>query len=262
MAAGRIGKGTVERKRIETLDAGTFADFTRCHFFAGIGGWDYALDLAGWPPDVPVWTGSCPCQPFSVAGKRKGVSDDRHLWPDFRRLIETAHPATIFGEQVAGPDGLLWLSGVRQDLETLGYEVGAADLCAAGVSAPHIRQRLFWVAVSKSKQMGNFRQSRIQSGKGTNVGLVHPNGYHEHWWDCVMQMGGGTIQGEVERSGRKYRAEWRLKPGISILADGIPARMERCSAYGNAIVPQVAAEFIKAFMDWGQIGRHNDSLDR
>jgi len=116
------------------------------HFFAGIGGWPYALRLAGWPDDRPVWTGSCPCQPFSCAGKRKGSADKRHLWPEFYRLIRECHPPVVFGEQVASADGRSWLAGVRADLEALGYAVGAADLCAAGVGAPHIRQRLYWMA--------------------------------------------------------------------------------------------------------------------
>src|SRR5690606_5734874 len=94
----------------------------------------------------PVWTGSCPCQPYSSAGARKGDDDPRALWWAWRWLIDQCRPAVIFGEQVASKDGREWLSGVRADLEAMGYVVGAADLCAAGVGAPHIRQRLFWVA--------------------------------------------------------------------------------------------------------------------
>jgi DNA (cytosine-5)-methyltransferase 1 len=112
----------------------------QAHFFAGIGGWSYALRLAGWPDDVPVWTGSCPCQPFSVAGKKKGVNDERHLWPVWYKLIRECRPSIVFGEQVASKAGRVWFASVRSDLEALGYAVGAADLCAAGVGAPHIRQ--------------------------------------------------------------------------------------------------------------------------
>lgn len=131
----------------------------RVHFFAGIGGWAEALRLAGWPDDREVWTGSCPCQPFSNAGKRRGTEDERHVWPEFRRLIAECKPPTIFGEQVASKDGRNWLASVRNDLENLGYAVGAADLCAAGVGAPHIRQRLYWVANSNSGgRMGRKRE--------------------------------------------------------------------------------------------------------
>jgi DNA (cytosine-5)-methyltransferase 1 len=69
------------------FDQTTLRGFTQCHFFAGIGVWSYALRLAGWPDDRPVWTGSCPCQPFSAAGKGAGFADERHLWPAWHHLI-------------------------------------------------------------------------------------------------------------------------------------------------------------------------------
>ena len=146
IAAELIPAGDVDERSIKDVQPGDLAGYVQCHFFAGIGGWSYALRLAGWPEDRPVWTGSCPCQPFSAAGKRGGVNDERHLWPEMYRLVRECGPATVFGEQVASKDGRLWLAGVRADLEALGYAVGAADLCAAGVGAPHIRQRLWWVA--------------------------------------------------------------------------------------------------------------------
>jgi hypothetical protein len=136
IAEGLIPKGDVDDRSITEIKPSELDGYTQCHFFAGIGGWPYALRLSGWPEDRPVWTGSCPCQPFSVAGQGKGIKDERHLWPAFRWLIAQKRPATIFGEQVASSDGREWLSGVRLDLETMGYEVGAADLCAAGVWGP------------------------------------------------------------------------------------------------------------------------------
>lgn len=138
--------GWVDTRSIVDVQPEDLTGFTQCHFFAGIGGWSYALQLAGWPESKLVWTGSCPCQPFSVAGKQKGVEDERHLWPELWRLIAYCDPPVVFGEQVASKAGREWLSGVRDDLEVLGYAVGSADLCAAGAGAPHIRQRLYWVA--------------------------------------------------------------------------------------------------------------------
>lgn len=152
MAGGHISEGIVNDRSINELRGDDLAGYERVHLFAGIGGWDYALKLAGWPDGIPVWTGSCPCQPFSVAGRRRGTSDERHLWPEMRRLIEECMPPIVFGEQVASKDGREWLAGVRADLEALGYAVGAADLCAAGEGAPHIRQRLYWVAVAKGQR--------------------------------------------------------------------------------------------------------------
>lgn len=145
---GLIPKGDIDDRSIAEIKPSELNGYTQHHFFCGIGGWPYALRLAGWPDDRPVWTGSCPCQPFSVAGKGGGLEDERHLWPAFRWLIAQRRPAIVFGEQVASPAGREWLAGVRTDLEVMGYEVGAADLCAAGLGAPHIRQRLFWVADS------------------------------------------------------------------------------------------------------------------
>lgn len=146
MKADLIAPGVVDSRDIQTLRNYDLGRFTQVHLFAGIGGWSYALRLAGWPDDRSVWTGSCPCQPFSVAGKKKGKKDERHLWPWMRHLMFRWRPAIAFGEQVASKDGREWLAGVRANLETLGYVVGAADLCAAGVASPHIRQRLYWVA--------------------------------------------------------------------------------------------------------------------
>lgn len=144
---GLIPPGHVDTRSITDVLPSDLAGYTQCHFFAGIGGWPLALQLAGLPSDFPVWTGSCPCQPFSAAGKRRGTSDERHLWPQFFRLIAECSPPVVFGEQVASKDGREWLAGVRADLEGVGYAVGAADQCAAGVNAPHIRQRLFWGGV-------------------------------------------------------------------------------------------------------------------
>jgi len=143
---GFIAQGDVDERNIRDVKPTDLRGYTQCHFFAGIGGWSVALRLAGWPDNRPVWTGSCPCQPFSVAGKRRGRRDARHVWPVWCRLIAECQAPIVFGEQVASPLGREWLSGVRSSLEALGRAVGAADLCAASVGAPHIRQRLYWMA--------------------------------------------------------------------------------------------------------------------
>lgn len=121
MDAGLIPQGTVDDRDIRDIQAADLAGVRRAHFFAGIGGWELALQLAGWPEDAEVWTGSCPCQPFSAAGKGMGNDDERHLWPDFRALIATCFPMTIFGEQVASADGRQWLEEVRFDCEHIIY---------------------------------------------------------------------------------------------------------------------------------------------
>ena len=186
IGAGRLPYGRVAECDINAISPAELGAYRECHFFAGIGGWPYALRLAGWPRDREVWTGSCPCQPLSRAGRRQGHADERHLWPAFYRLIAECRPATIVGEQVAGNPGCEWLSGVRADLEKLGYAIGAADLPAACEGAPHARQRLFWCAstntVSKRRSGTSleFRRPSLEYAviefkrKGSVVGVVAP----------------------------------------------------------------------------------------
>lgn len=155
IAEGLIAPGHVDERDIRDVRPDDVRGYTQCHWFAGIGVWSYALRLAGWPDDRPVWTGSCPCQPFSAAGRRGGVSDERHLWPAWFGLIRACRPATVFGEQVASAQVVggtkasadpAWLDVVCSDLEGARYACGAADIPAASVGAPHIRQRLWFVA--------------------------------------------------------------------------------------------------------------------
>ena len=146
IAAGELPPGDVDCRSILEVKADEVREYEQCHFFAGIGGWPLALRWAGLEGVAGIWTGSCPCQQLSCAGRRKGHADERHLWPAFHDLIAQRRPAVVFGEQVASADGREWFAGVRADLEELGYACGGADLCAAGVGAPHIRQRLYWVA--------------------------------------------------------------------------------------------------------------------
>ena len=169
--AGHIPDGEVDERSIVDVAPDDIRGFTQCHFFAGIGGWGLALRLAGWADDRPIWTGSCPCQPFSAAGKRGGVADDRHLWPDFYRLIAECRPPVVAGEQVASRDGLGWLDLVRADLEASDYAVGAVDICAAGLGAPHIRQRLWWVGLADADKHGRD-QGRTGVGSSGNDGVV------------------------------------------------------------------------------------------
>lgn len=159
--AGLIAPGEVDERDIWDVVPTDLAGFTQCHFFAGIGVWSYALRLAGWPDDRPVWTGSCPCQPFSAAGAGKGFADKRHLWPALFHLVRVCRPYVIFGEQVSSKLGLSWLDLVCADLESEGYACGALDTCAAGIGAPHIRQRLYWLAdAACNRRHGALRQNQ------------------------------------------------------------------------------------------------------
>jgi DNA (cytosine-5)-methyltransferase 1 len=146
ITAGHIADGIVDERSIEDVRPDELAGYTQCHFFAGVGVWSYALRQAGWPDERPVWTGSCPCQPFSAAGKGAGFADERHLWPAFQHLIAQRRPATVFGEQVASKAVEPWIDLVHADLEALGYAFGCVPFPSAGVGAPHIRDRAYWCA--------------------------------------------------------------------------------------------------------------------
>lgn len=359
IAAGKIPEGDVCDRGIETL--------THCppttHLFAGIGGWALALRLAGWNPNRPVWTCSCPCQPYSLAGAGAGDDDDRNLWPESFRLVRLNVPDVLFGEQVESAIGHGWLDGIFADLEGEGYACGAAVLPAAGVGAPHIRSRIFWVAqrrrwggacrgVSDSKLHGTWQGEQGEQGEeGSGRRRSANDGGDDRWLSNAPSGGqsierrtggerngghtdiGGTGGGlsNAERAPRRPQHEqdargrqtsgtanrampvenrngngrvcdslqsgleghaghendgdqpgriksqtagstsaagdiadvWgdfnlipctdgktrRLKPGLVPLVNGVPGRVGKLRGYGNAIVPQVAAEFIRAFLE-------------
>lgn len=163
MAEGWITKGDVDERSIEDVQPNDLTGYDRLHFFAGVAVWDYALNQAGWGRGE-IWTGSCPCQPFSSAGAGAGFADERHLWPAFFHLIQECKPALVFGEQVASKDANPWIDLVQTDLEAVGYGVGAIAFPAAGIGAPHIRDRLYWVANSEGAgKLGVIRDAGGES---------------------------------------------------------------------------------------------------
>ncbi len=309
-----IPQGYVDQASITEVSADDLSGFTQCHFFAGIAGWSEALRLAGWPEDRRVWTGSCPCQPFSAAGKRKGSDDARHLWPDWFRLIRESRPDYLFGEQVEGAIGHGWLDGVFGDLEGEGYTCGSAVLGAHSVRAPHIRQRLYWVG--KSNSTGSFKGEHASSidgwssfesasgrlanagqiigGRGESFKLPRITGTPIGLQEAINDKRGGSYCGlansctecadelpigsSVSRGGawgdyivipcadgKSRRLGVRPAPmvdglsgqldggrevrPIEVLAQKETNRIGLLRGYGNSIVPQVAAEFIRAFME-------------
>ena len=198
--AGHIAPGIVDERSIEDVTPEELKQYTQCHFFAGIGVWSYALRQAGWPDEQPIWTGSCPCQPFSSAGKCAGVADERHLWPAWHHLISQCRPDVVFGEQVASKDALGWLDLVHADMEGSGYAFGAADTCAAGFDAPHIRQRLYWVAYTESprgvsqRETGEHR-SQWSNGIGGSGGFsVVADSEGRGWGEEQSDCGGGNAR--------------------------------------------------------------------
>jgi DNA (cytosine-5)-methyltransferase 1 len=163
-----IAKGEVDERSIADVRGGDLEGFTQCHFFAGIGIWSYALRLAGWPDEKEAWTGSCPCQPFSAAGKGEAFDDERHLWPELFRIFQARRPVICFGEQVSSIDGLAWFDSVQADLDREDYTCGVLDTCAAGVGAPHWRQRLYWMAYAAKRDRDG--QSRSIAERQSKIG--------------------------------------------------------------------------------------------
>ena len=156
MKKGLIPDGFVDERDVRDVQPMDLWGFTRCHFFSGIAGWACALRLAGVSDDFPLWTGSCPCQPFSVAGSRKAFADERHLWPIWAIAHRAVTTCNRLGEQVAS--AAAWLRLVRSDLEALGYAVGAIPVEAASAGAYHLRDRFWFVAYSESEQARSARQ--------------------------------------------------------------------------------------------------------
>ena len=181
IAAGHIAHGIVDERSITDVKPFDLAGYTQCHFFAGIGVWSHALRQSGWPDSRPVWTGSCPCQPFSAAGNQKGTADERHLWPVWFNLIRECRPPVIFGEQVEAAIRHGWLDLVQTDLEGEDYACGAVGIPAAGVGAPHIRQRLWFMAdntrVGQSGVSGRWQTRVTECGEMGRLADAANNGY-------------------------------------------------------------------------------------
>jgi DNA (cytosine-5)-methyltransferase 1 len=279
---GVIAPGDVDERDIKSVRADELAGYAQHHFFAGIGIWSYALRLAGWSDDRPVWTGSCPCPSFSAAGKGQGFDDPRHLWSDWFGLIKEYRPSVVFGEQADDSIGYGWLDLVQTDLEAQDYAIGKAVLGAASVGAPHIRQRLYFVA--ESYRDGHDGTARTQTIAGSNQpdkriperdshsrNMGHPDSF---------RLQGSAQRGDDpegrEDEGRPFRLsgravngfwrdaewipcrslkvpgaiEWRpIEPGTFPLASGTPARILRLRGYGDGITAQVAQAFIESYMD-------------
>jgi len=266
------------------------------------------LQLAGVPSTARLWTGSCPCQPFSIAGKGEGVEDERHLWPEFFRLIRECRPERVVGEQVANAIGKGWLDGISADLESEDYACGAVVLGAHSVGAPHLRQRLYWLAdnrgrrrevevqhsssskASRERETNQSGSGRLLGGLGlpdgtgrvprgpaaTPAGQGHPiepagswlvqsgiegsqghPGDGDHWGQSGwFDPKSGRPTSEASRPWETYELldfidgkQRRIEPGLEPMAHGVSGRVGLLRGYGNAIVPQVAAEFLKAFFE-------------
>ena len=223
-------------------------------------------------PAIDLLTGGFPCQPFSVAGKRGGASDDRFLWPEMLRVIALLRPRWVLAENVAGIINMA-LDDVLSDLEGQGYETGTVVLPACAVNAPHRRDRVWIVghAASGGCSPGGSNQ-RGRPVCDAEIGTVTENQQERSGWQLRTSTGSGceavadTCESSEWRSPRTRRrvgqheeaqehgggrtgqsdGEWTVEPELGRVAHGIPRRVDRLRCLGNAIVPQVAYEIIRS----------------
>ena len=282
--AGHIAPGIVDERSIEDVFPSDLRGFTQCHFFAGIGVWSLALRCSGWADSRPVWTGSCPCQPFSSAGKGAAFDDERHLWPAFHHLIKECKPAIVLGEQVASKDADPWIDLVQADVEAMGYAFGAIPFPSASIGAPHIRDRLYWLAsnedqtngVEHSMCIGRQRREaaspghrhdgatpeRTQGEHGPGVTSTHrisedaPGPTNGLWrdadwlfcrdgkWRPVEPGTFPLVDGTSKGVGRS-RTDWHTPAG----QEGQGHRAGRLRGYGNAINAESARVFVSCVME-------------
>ena len=274
VAANLICRGDVDERSITEVTADDLKGYTQHHFFAGIGVWSYALRQAGWPDDLAVWTGSCPCQGFSASGQREGFDDRRHLWPAWFRLAREFRPDVIFGEQVSSKDGLAWFDTVSADLENEGYAVGALDTCAASVGAPHIRQRLYFVAHATKEGLSLRTGKALLGGQSCCVGKRSGDaGELANTGSERRQQISGSALGNESSDGREPQGnyitaghgegfwsdcEWipcidgksrPTKPLLFPLATGITNRVGFLRGAGNALCAPQAVAFIESYLE-------------
>lgn len=218
IAAGVIAPGDVDERDMREVPPDDLQGYAQCHFCAGLGGWSYALRLAGVPDTESVWTASLPCQPFSVAGKQAGFADPRHLWPSFRNTVAERKPPRIFGEQSAAATD--WVRLVRGDLEALDYAVGIIPVEAASAGAPHKRDR-FWIFADA--EWGEERDKPRCWPTGRMGREQQPMAWDRDWESALRQF--------------------------RVVDDGLSYGVAATDLARNAIVPQLAAKFIQATMN-------------
>ena len=250
---------------------------------------DFTIHRGG----IDIISGGFPCQPYSTAGKRLGKDDERHLWPEMLRAIREIQPRWVVGENVLGLvnwNGGMVFEEVQADLESEGYEVQSFILPAAGVNAPHRRDRVWFIAYSNKctersprksgKAEGNGGKDNDEQGSGGKQTEQHI-GCGEFLRDATnangtMREGGQSRNKTQERPqsinqqfrgyNELHRTDWQefpTQPPLCSGDDGLPSeldgitfskwRNESIKAAGNAIVPQIALQIFKAIEQYEEL---------
>ena len=216
-----IAPGHVDERDIRDVRSNDLVQYEQIHFFAGIGVWSYALRNAGWPDDRPVLTGSCPCTPFSSAGKKDGTKSKAHLWPEMFRLIaglpKSQRPPTIFGEQVAQKAGQAWFDAVQADLARENYAAGLVVFPACSVGAPHLRQRLYWFADNVAnvqckrnlREIGDSGKTETETQSGRQKNARTNETWHNSPTDGVANSDVKRLQRHGQKSEQQQHAQGR-----------------------------------------------------
>ena len=212
--------------------------------------------------EIDLLVGGFPCQPFSQAGKRKGRSDERNLWPEIRRILGKMHPRWFVGENVPGllsVDAGRVFGGIIADLDALGYDVAWAVYGAHEIGAPHRRDRLFFVAYSgceQSQRRGSIGELEAKKRSSSEKGPQWERVWNAAEHSCAVlcpctSTGCSAAQPRVGRvpyglPARMDRYQWPARPGEPqhlwepprTTTQRSPNRAKRLKALGNAIVPQ------------------------
>jgi len=228
---GVIADGFIDSRSIKDVETRDLQGYRNCHFFAGIGIWPYAVRASGLEECVTnIWTGSCPCQPFTNSGKRLGFDDERHLWPDWFEKTQECRPAILLGEQTA--DSLDWLDLVSSDLERADYAFGAADLCAAGFGAFHIRNRNYFAGFDVFADTICFRKEGYCPSYSARKN-------RQRWENSAADLRYVTNRAFVSRG------SWS-KPLLRKGIDADTFDLGSLHAYGNALDAETAIAFCES----------------
>ena len=220
---------------------------------------------------IDIITGGYPCQPFSIAGSKKGVEDPRHLWPEYFRLIKECRPTWVIGENVSGHIKL-GLDAVIEDLESENYSVRTFSVSASSIGAPHQRERVWIVAHTRRRSWGEqFTRNKESTGRGTSEKterstntdtssgpsegaktMANTSSIKSNVGENIQHTSTGNGQGQTGRessSEEPNRNWWNIEPDVGRVADGVPDRTHRLKALGNAVVPQIPYYIAKSILE-------------